>query len=321
MVGGIVRSTGSGMGCPDWPTCFGQMVPPTSADQLPSDYKEVYSEYRHKKNVKFANYLSALGMQSTADRILKDESIKQEADFNATKTWVEYINRLVGVVIGLFIIALCWKSLQLRKSHPKISFFSIVTLVAVIFQGWFGSIVVSTNLTTWTITVHMFLALVIVAILFYLLKMSNEGSTNVSGPASLKWVLLVCMLLLLVQTFLGTEVRGAIDRISATAIPRSRWIEGISSSFIVHRSFSWLVVGSHVVLLYQLKKTTGNKTLPLALIILILGAILTGTGMAYFGVPAYLQPIHLVIATITFGLQLNLYFNLNTREKLMFNKA
>lgn len=311
------------MGCPDWPTCFGQVVPPTSVEQLPENYKEVYSAYRHEKNVKFARYLSLLGLHETAEQLLNDESVREEADFNATKTWVEYINRLVGVAIGLFIIALCWKSLKLRKSHPRIFFFSVLTLIAVIFQGWFGSIVVSTNLTTWTITIHMFIALFIVALLFYLLKLSSTSidQAPISGPPSLKWILLACMLLLLIQTFLGTEVRGIIDRLSSTVIPRDRWIEAAGLPFIVHRSFSWLVLVLHLLLLLKLKKTTGSKILPLTLIILILGTILTGTGMAYFGIPAYLQPIHLVIATITFGLQLNMYFNLNTDTTLVFNKA
>jgi len=129
------------MGCPDWPTCFGSWVPPTSVDQLPPDYKDVYSAYRHEKNVKFAKYLTFLGMDDTASHLLNDELIKEEADFNATKTWVEYVNRLVGVTIGLFIIALFWRSIRLRQSNPKIFLLSLLTLVAVIFQGWFGSIV------------------------------------------------------------------------------------------------------------------------------------------------------------------------------------
>ena len=72
-----MRSTGSGMGCPDWPKCFGSWVPPTSVQELPTDYKEVFSEYRHQKNVKFARYLSFLGMEDTANQLVTDEGIRE----------------------------------------------------------------------------------------------------------------------------------------------------------------------------------------------------------------------------------------------------
>ena len=111
LVGGIVRSSGSGMGCPDWPRCFGRWTPPTSAGQLPENYKEVNSSFREKKNQKFIHYLRAFGFQATAEKMQQDKSILEEEDFNVTKAWIEYVNRLVGVMIGLLIVALFWKSI------------------------------------------------------------------------------------------------------------------------------------------------------------------------------------------------------------------
>jgi heme a synthase len=316
-VGGIVRATGSGMGCPDWPKCFGNWVPPTSVDQLPPNYKESYSALREKKNVKFAKYLQAIGMNDTADKILNDQSILVEADFNAVKTWIEYLNRLVGVVIGLLIVGLFYQSLKFRKSIPVIFWLSLATLLTVIIQGWFGSIVVSTNLTTWTITIHMFVALLIVGLLVYLLYISKGAEAAYHPAKGVKPLLLVCMALLLTQVYLGTQVREAIDRL--VSLPRNNWISNLGMEFIIHRSFSWVILLVHGALVWQLMKTTGAKTLIRAVILLILGSFLTGVAMAYFSVPAFLQPVHLLLATVTFGVQLYLFFSLDSSRKMVFD--
>jgi cytochrome c oxidase assembly protein subunit 15 len=105
LVGGIVRSTGSGMGCPDWPRCFGQWIPPTDIKELPQNYKEIYAQKRKDKNEKLAKYLDFLGWHELSVRLTQDKSMYEEADFNALKTWIEYINRLIGVLIGFLIIA------------------------------------------------------------------------------------------------------------------------------------------------------------------------------------------------------------------------
>jgi cytochrome c oxidase assembly protein subunit 15 len=316
LVGGIVRSTGSGMGCPDWPKCFGSWVPPTSVRELPDNYKEIYSAYRDKKNQKFARYLRLAGLGDTADRILLDKSVLQEADFNPAKTLVEYFNRVVGVIIGFLVFAVFVVSLRFRNTHRKLTFIAFFSFLLVGVQGWIGSFVVSTNLTPWTVTVHMFLAMVIVAMLIYLID--KTGTDFAEMPSSLGfWWLMVCMGVLLVQVLLGTQVREAIDRVAALA-PRNQWISSLGIEFVIHRSFSWIVLILHVGLILNLRKTQGLKAFPLALILLILGTILTGVGMAYAGVPPWLQPVHLLLATVSFGMQFLLLLKLNRTAKPVF---
>lgn len=310
--GGIVRTTGSGMGCPDWPRCFGRWVPPTSIDQLPADYKESYSALREKKNQKFVSYLKVLGMSETANRLSSDKTVLVESDFNPVKTWIEYVNRLLGVVVGFLILVLVWQSIPIRTSQPNIFWVSVATLIAVLFQGWFGSIVVSTNLTTWTVTVHMLIALLIVGLLAYLVFATSSNSLVVA-PKGTRSLVVVCSLLLSTQILFGTQVREVIDKLVSS--PRTTWISSLGFEFILHRSFSWLVIGFHFLLIWRLGKTTGLKALSSALMGLILCSFLTGAAMAYFNVPAALQPVHLLLATICFGIQLLLYFRLNSSKK------
>lgn len=298
LLGGVVRSTGSGMGCPDWPKCFGQWVPPTSVSQLPENYKEQYAAHRQKKNQKFARYLSWIGLQQTSEKILADKSILEESDFNVNKTWVEYVNRVVGVAIGFFIIALFMVSWSTRRLARKLFNGSLALLILVIVQGWFGSIVVSTNLTAWTVTIHMLLALVMVAILVWLL--ARSGMERMWEGGDVKVWLLAGMAVLLIQIFLGTQVRERLDQL-AVAFGREEWIAQAGLSFILHRSFSWGVLLIQVILWFKLRKTTTEKSLTLVPFVLILLSLLTGSAMAYFAVPPALQPIHLLLAVVTFG--------------------
>jgi cytochrome c oxidase assembly protein subunit 15 len=93
LVGGIVRSTGSGMGCPDWPKCFGNYIPPTDESELPVNYQETYLEKRLEKNKRLAKVLSAIGLEQSAKDVLEGEMVLEEQAFNSTKTWIEYLNR------------------------------------------------------------------------------------------------------------------------------------------------------------------------------------------------------------------------------------
>jgi len=321
-VGGVVRSTGSGMGCPDWPKCFGSWTPPTSVTQLPENYKATYVEYRHKKNERFAKYLEAFGFKETADKILNDDSIKEETEFNPVKTWIEYLNRVVGVIIGFLIFAVFAYAAHYWKTNRKITVIAFLSFVLVGFQGWLGSFVVSTNLTPWTITVHMFLAMVIVALLIYLVHVSQseiENPPHVNMQPVGKILLTLCMAVLLVQILFGTQVREGIDRVASEIQGRENWISAIGMDFIIHRAFAWVVLILNAVLVVKLWKMEAVNRFALTVILLILGTILTGAGMAWFAVPPYLQPVHLLLATVTFGVQFLLLLKVSVKHKSVLN--
>lgn len=322
MVGSVVRTTGSGMGCPDWPKCFGQWVPPTAADQLPEDYKEKYVLHRQQKNEKFARYLAAFGLDDTATKILNDPAVQKETDFNPVNTWIEYINRLIGVVIGLLIFAVFAFSLRYRKVKPGLTIVAFCTFILVGVQGWIGSIVVSTNLTPWVITLHMFPALLIVLMLVWLVHRASAHETVVTGvpmSTTARVMLIAVMATLFIQIILGTQVREAIDQVADTLVAREGWISAAGMDFIIHRSFSWLVLVLEVILTVKLWKMRRENRFALVVILLILGTILTGAGMAWFAVPPFLQPLHLTLATVTFGIQFLLLLRFNEIKQIVLN--
>jgi heme a synthase len=325
LVGGIVRSTGSGMGCPDWPKCFGSVIPPTRVDQLPANYQEIYLTQRLAKNERFVATLNSLGFRETADKLANDKSIQVEEEFNATKTWIEYINRLIGVLIGLLIIGTVIKSFSLWSVDRGIAGSAFAALVLVLFTGWVGSIVVSTNLLPWMITFHMLLALALVAVLLYSYHRAGRLVPNLSVgpyvPKKVIQILVVGMVLMLVQIVLGTQVREAIDAVSFALgnLLRGEWVERTGLVFLVHRSFSLVLLGVHVVYFFW-AFTYAQRKSPVsfwsqALVVVLLFEIGSGMGMAYFAIPAFLQPLHLVLGSLILGIQFLLVLHLRDQDK------
>ncbi len=292
VVGGIVRTTGSGMGCPDWPKCFGSWIPPTEVSQLPKNYKEKFK------------------VQG-----------KEIADFDAFKTWTEYINRLIGVLIGLFIFATFIASFSYRKTDRSIIFLSFASVILVGFQGWIGAKVVASDLSVSLITIHMVIAIALVFLLIYTIIRGFKSvwkPTQINNKRRVNQILILALLLSFVQVVLGTQVREAIDVIAKTMgeSQRGLWVENLGLNFLIHRSFSWLVLSSHIYLVYLLYTQIRDRKnyifkYTIFLFVLIVSEIASGVGMAYFGIPAILQPIHLLIGTIVLGIQFFLLLAIN----------
>lgn len=313
IAGSFVRITGSGMGCPDWPKCFGQWIPPTEASSLPDDYKDIYSSKREKKVDKFCTLLSAIGLEQTADRIKNDETLLIEEDFNAQKTWTEYINRLFGFLAGnglLFVFL--WILLKYRKK--KLVLISGINLVILAFQAWFGSIVVATNLVPWTITVHMLLALVIIGLQLYLIYLIAPSQQKLIKTSKLfYWLVVAIFAITFFQMFLGTQVREEIDHLRKAGIGRAEWNDYFGMQFFIHRSFSWLVLAMLTLMFWVKRKNRDFRIVHWAFLILVI-ELISGVLLAHFSMPGLVQTAHLLFATVLFGILMMAVFRLKPNK-------
>ncbi len=321
LVGGIVRSTGSGMGCPDWPKCFGRWVPPTEASQLPANYKEIYTAQRVAKNQKLARTLQRLGFAQVAGDIFAHPTQYIETDFNAVKTWIEYVNRLLGALIGVLVFLTVVFALPYWRRDRPIFWLALASFLLTGVQGYLGSLVVSTNLLPVMVTVHMALALVIVALLLYAVDRARsphgvenhssapaapEHAPAASGLALQVWVW-AALALTFWQIVLGTQVREQVDMVSAAAgyAGRDTWVASLGSAFSIHRTLSAVVLLLNLYVGYELWQLgqARLRRLVAATLGLIGLEIVAGMVLAYYALPAAVQPVHLTLATLLFGVQ------------------
>lgn len=326
LVGGVVRSTGSGMGCPDWPKCFGQWIPPTKASQLPADYKEVYTAQRIAKNQKLARTLQKMGFAQVAGSIFAHPTQYIETDFNPVKTWIEYLNRLLGALIGVFVFLTVVCALPYWRRDQPVFWLAFAAFLLTGVQGYLGSLVVSTNLLPVMVTVHMGLAMVIVAVLLYAVDRAQWGRagdtqsgmdlfsttealslTAVRPSRGLQVGLWGALLLTFWQIVLGTQVREQIDIVAAAAnyAGRENWVMNLGSVFSVHRTVSAAVLLLNIYIGYELWRSAQPhlRRLVTATMAIIGMEILAGIILASYALPAAVQPVHLTLATGLFGVQ------------------
>jgi len=317
MAGAVVRMTGSGMGCPDWPKCFGYLIPPTQREQL--DWKPQH-HYREGEVIILEESLRLaktdfVSTQQYNPSHWEPYTKHDYAQFNAYHTWIEYINRILGALSGIAILLLVISSLGYWKTQKKITLLALLSLVGIGFQGWLGKTVVDSNLLPLKITIHMAMALLLVAVLVVLLYWSPRKKTTYEVSKTVKNVALLGLFLTLIQLALGTQVRQYIDIQMHTwnLANAAAWLQQPPVLFYIHRSFSILVFLLHAYLFMIFFK---KRKLPLALqlMLLLIGLeIVTGILMYYWAFPFASQPLHLLFASLLFGAQT--YFILVLKNK------
>lgn len=270
-VGGLVRASGAGLGCPDWPRCFGSWIPPMSAAALPPEF--------------------------------------DAAQFNPTLMWTEYLNRLLGMSIGIAIFATTVSAWRRHRREPRILWPIVVALLLTGYQGWLGGRVVAHELAPWIVTVHMVVALVIVQLLLWATVESlvaARASTSSPAPAltNFGWAAWAATVLLLVQVGVGTQVRGAVDD-RLPRLPRGEVLASVGAIDAHHRElaavvmlavvglwvWAWMGQASHAPL-----RHAASATLAAGII-----QIVAGMALATFALPPAAQVTHLTVSSLLLG--------------------
>ncbi|MGD9906033.1 MAG: heme A synthase [Vicinamibacterales bacterium] len=283
-VGGLVRASGAGLGCPDWPRCFGSWIPPASAAELPPEF--------------------------------------DPAQFNPTLMWTEYLNRLLGVTVGLVILAATVSAWRQHRRQPRILWPVVAAVLLTGFQGWLGGRVVAHELAAWIVTVHMLVALVIVSLLLVALleSMTPGGGRAEALPCDrprpddgevlrraarrrIAWAALAVIVLALVQVGLGTQVRGRVDA-ALEVLPRAEALATVGTLDTLHRELAAVTAVAilGLWLFVWLRQPDDRALVRAANLTLLCAGAQTALGMALTAaLPPAAQVLHLTVASLLLG--------------------
>lgn len=308
IAGATVRMTGSGMGCPDWPKCFGYYIPPTQVEEL---LWEPYHEYKKGQVIIKDNKLWVANADFTSNEMYQpsrwSEYTKHDyAEFNVYHTWVEYINRLCGALAGVACLILFILSFKYWRTKKSVVLWAAIVLFLLLFNAWLGATVVYSVLNPVRITVHMIAALLNVAALIYLIYLATKPTTvsSLKFDKSFHIFTWIAMFLSLIQIGLGTQVRQFIDEQTRNGITDvAVWLQNPDLTFYTHRTFSFVIFFVNLYLFLRNKRLNLGNTKINWIMLLLLLEILTGVLMYYIHFPFGTQAAHLVLAALMYGLQ------------------
>ena len=308
LAGSLVRMTGSGMGCPDWPKCFGYLIPPTDVSEIEWSANKKYKKgiiLRHEERLieSKKDFVSSkkINIYNWNNYTKHDYS-----DFDATKTWIEFINRLIGVIAGIATLIMLIFSFSFYNKKNILILNSFLIIFGMGFQAWLGKLVVESNLSPYKITIHMLMALVIISLIIYSIFIAKKEMKNKTINDSLiRNLVIFAVIISLFQIIIGTQVREFIDLQYDLIGPnnKDKWLEAPNFYFYFHRTFSILIFLLNCGLYFLIKKRNYNSNLIKKIGFVIFLEILVGIIMFYVNFPVLSQPIHLLLATILFSYQ------------------
>jgi cytochrome c oxidase assembly protein subunit 15 len=308
VVGATVRVTGSGLGCPDWPTCWGCLIPPTSADQIDVDKLDIEKFKRHaaKKGI-------------DPDTITRETVLES---FDPVHTWIEFGNRLTSLPLGFASLLLALFSFRVSRYRWWVVALAWLSLFDVLANAIMGAVVVRSGLQPGIITLHMALAFLLIAFLVTIIWLTRpESKTNHAIPGKLKTKLLVASVVffacLFAEGLLGSQLREQTDELqkAVSGLTRDQWTGELASTIIfkIHRSFSWtLLIAAGLILFWAKRCKEAKFPEPVLIFAFVIFMMVMGIILGHVAISAVVQVLHVaatgILLAITWHWLLRLWF-------------
>ncbi len=289
--GAFTRLTDSGLGCPDWPGCYGQSNPFIAHAQI-----------------------------SAAQAVMPQGPVTH------FKAWIEMIHRYIAMSVGILIVAQMVIAWVKRKQFAGAPLYATVLFFFVCLQGAFGMWTVTLKLQPIIVTTHLLLGMILLAMLTWLaarIQFSSATRMKIRIPheaLNLKWAARLAWLILLMQIALGGWVSTNYAVLACTdyplcqgaVIPTMDFDQGFSAwrelgktaggdylSFAAltaihwtHRNFAWLVIVSSGYVALRARKLSGLNKIANAVLAVLLVQFCTGLTTILLNWPLPLAVLH-----------------------------
>lgn len=284
MFGAFTRLTDSGLGCPDWPGCFGKANP-----------------WQSHAEIKAAEIAMPTG------------------PVTVQKAWIEMVHRYLAMAVGILIViqaAWAWTKHSRRAHSP---FWPSLLLFAVCLQGAFGAWTVTLKLQPIIVTGHLLLGLILLALLSFERDQFIDWQGQ-AGLRSLRWPARIGLLILFMQIALGGwvstnyaplacqgfplcngEVMPEMDwqhgfylwrRLGETATGEYLPFTALVAVHWLHRSFAYLVVLYFAWLIWRLWQFSEMRSLARYLACGLIAQVSLGIATVLFSWPLLLAVLH-----------------------------
>ena len=292
-VGAVVRATGAGMGCPDWPKCWGKYIPPTSVEQI--DVEALPIERYKEKAKRYGR---------NPDEVTRETVL---AEFNPTHTWTEFINRLCSLPIGLFTILTLGMSFKFLKKKPLVTIASAAATFLVGLNAWMGARIVYSGLQPGTITTHMALAILLLCVQVSIVWMARDEPWMLRVTQlgrKLKWLGLIAFIFILAEGIMGSQVREMTDELKKAHgdAPRSEWVSELEHTwmYLLHRSFSWFVLAATLMFYWGSRsfRMGGAGWHEKVVLGAVLAQMVLGIVLSQVGILRVVQVLHIGISAV-----------------------